>query len=146
MRWWRDSPIDEQAIESKYGPRIDGLVPVEVFVIELDGIPVGFIQRCIATEYAEWTSRMGYATTVAIDYLIGEETAIGLGAGTLAIRGFVPLSLERYAEADAVIAVPESDNAASCRALEKAGFSCVFEGTLESERTSRIYVSPRTAG
>src|SRR5215475_5263877 len=43
LRWWRE-PLDGAALEAKYGPRIDGVEPTFVFVIEYDGRPVGWIQ------------------------------------------------------------------------------------------------------
>lgn len=146
-KWWRDSPLDAEGIEAKYGPRVDGTEHVEVFIFEVESRPVGIIQRCPGRDYAPWIAERGLLDAIVIDYLIGEEDAVGVGIGSAAIAGFVPLSFERYPEVGAIVASPESTNTASCRALEKVGFECVFEGQVEARiPRSRVYLLLRKHG
>jgi Acetyltransferase (GNAT) domain len=39
--WWRGEPATPTDIARKYGPRIDGVVPTRMFIIELRGEAVG---------------------------------------------------------------------------------------------------------
>src|ERR1700761_5639494 len=43
-RWWRD-PGDADVVEAAYGPAIDGPAPPELLTAELDGRPIGMVQR-----------------------------------------------------------------------------------------------------
>jgi len=43
IRWWHDPPADEAEIAEKYLPRIEGGV-VHVDVLEVAGVPAGFVQ------------------------------------------------------------------------------------------------------
>jgi uncharacterized repeat protein (TIGR03803 family) len=50
--WWGE-PLDLEAVDGKYGPRVDGTEPTHVFVIEYDGQPVGWIQWYLWSDYPE---------------------------------------------------------------------------------------------
>ncbi|TCO52928.1 GNAT family N-acetyltransferase [Actinocrispum wychmicini] len=106
--WWDGEPSD---VERKYGPRADDPEPVRVFVIQLDGVPLGMIQCCRLDGRA-----------VGIDYLIGDSDRVGQGLGTAAIAAFTRLVFDLYPDATTVTADPAPANHASRRALEKAGF------------------------
>ena len=135
-RWWRD-PNDLAAVTAAYQPCIDGTDPTEVFVIEAEGRPAGFIQRYLTADDPDWDRAVratGAVTgcSAGIDYLIGEPGLCGHGYGTAAIALFTALTLRRYPQARAVVAAPQQDNVASWRALERAGFSRWWSGRLDS--------------
>ena len=134
-RWWRSSATEEH-VRAEYEPCIAGTDPTEVFVIELDEAPIGLIQRYLLADYPDWARALGIAEGAGIDYLIGEGRFTGTGIGTRCIRAFTQHVFERYPEAPLVTADPQQDNAASWRALEKAGFERVFAGQLESDHPS----------
>lgn len=139
--WW-DPRHDQEFLESKYGPRIDGDEPTEVFIVELDGRPVGLFQWCPADQYAWWPTDLGLADrAVVIDALIGEPTTVGRGTGSALLDLIVSRLTTRYPEARRVLACPAAANAAPCRVLEKGGFQLVHEGELERDDRplSRIY-------
>lgn len=140
-RWW-DPRHDEAFIEAKYGPRVDGNEPTEVFVVELDERPVGLFQWCPADQYAWWPSELGLADdAVAIDALIGEPAAVGRGVGSALLEHVLARIPERFPGTRRVLGSPEVTNAASCRVLEKAGFELVHEGELprDGRPRTRIY-------
>ena len=120
-RWWSESP-ELDYIERKYGPRVDGTSPTEMFVIERDGDAVGLIQRYRLRDYPEWERAVGVHSAAGIDYLIGRVASTGVGVGSAAIARFAEETLATYRDVDAVCAVPQQANVASWRALEKAGF------------------------
>jgi RimJ/RimL family protein N-acetyltransferase len=130
-RWWLDSS-DVDSVTATYGPCITGEDPTEVFVIEVDGEPVGIIQRYRHDHYPEWDRAVGIANAAGIDYLVGESRLIGKGVGTAAIATFAADTLLRYPDIDCVVAAPQQANVASWRALEKAGFRRVWAGSLDS--------------
>lgn len=130
-RWWRD-PSDIDSVTATYGPCITGEDPTEVFVIEVDGEPVGLIQRYRHDHYPEWDSTVGIADAAGIDYLVGDTSLVGKGVGTAAIATFAADTLARYPDIECVVAAPQQANVASWRALEKAGFRRVWAGMLDS--------------
>ena len=140
-RWW-DQRHDDEFVEEKYGPRIDGLEPTEVFVVEADDLPVGLFQWCPAEQYAWWPSELGLADgAVVIDALIGEPTKIGRGVGTALLSHVIPRILERFPDATRILGAPAAENVASWRVLEKGGFELVHESELarDARPLSRVY-------
>jgi len=134
--WWRD-PSDLPSVEAAYLPCLDGTDPTEVFIIEAAARPAGLIQRYLVADHPGWDRAMRATGTVSgcaagIDYLVGEPDLRGQGYGTAAIALFTSLTFRRYPQADAVVAVPQQDNVASWRALERAGFGRWWSGLLES--------------
>jgi len=147
-RWW-GRPLDLAAVDAKYGPRIDGIERTEMFVIELEGEPVGLIQRYLLQDYPEWQNAVDLPAGAGIDYLVGEEGMTGRRLGSQAIREFTALVFERYPEIDLVGAAPQQANIASWKALENAGYERHWAGMLESDDPSDegpafVYVKHRT--
>src|SRR4051812_47153320 len=122
-RWWADDSSDE-GLEAMYGGCIDGTEPAEVFVAEVDGRPIGLVQRFRIDAYAEYQEELAAlveipARTSSIDYLIGPEDAIGRGWGTKLIRTFAAQLWRDDAEAVAIIVPVHAANRASWRVLER---------------------------
>jgi aminoglycoside 6'-N-acetyltransferase len=144
-RWWM-SPSDLGYVEEHYGPAIDGAAPTEYLVIELDGTPIGMIERYRVCDHPGWQATLGVleqaepplhpAAGAGIDYFIGEEGLTGKGLGPRVIREFSGEVLERYPEAMFILAAPQQANRPSWRALERAGFARVWEGMLDSDDPS----------
>jgi aminoglycoside 6'-N-acetyltransferase len=143
-RWW-PSPDDptEADVEEQYGPSVDAVAPMEVFVIGVGALPVGVIQRYRQVDWPEWDEAVGVPGAAGIDYLIGEPDHLRRGIGTAAITAFARLVLDRYPEVDAVVAAPQLGNRPSCRALERAGFDLVTQRCLGWEDAAGIYLLPR---
>jgi aminoglycoside 6'-N-acetyltransferase len=135
-RWWRDPP-NLASIIREYEPVLDGRDPTEAFVVELDGEPVGFIQRYLLADNPDWAAAIGIEDDGAgIDYYIGEESLIGRGLGSRVIAEFAEDMFVRYPSITIVVAAPQQDNVASWRALEKAGFERLGGGQLRSDDPS----------
>jgi aminoglycoside 6'-N-acetyltransferase len=140
------------AIEAEYGPCIDGADPTELFVIEVDGRPVGFLQRYRISANPEWAAALRVAVdlvcAVGIDYAIGDVEATGRGVGTAAIGQLVDDTFARFPDVDGVVVAMQQANRASWRALEKGGFERRWAGLLDSPDPSDagpsyVYVLPR---
>ncbi len=134
--WWRGEPATPETIERKYGPRVDGLDTTRVFIIQVAGHPVGIIQCYRHADRPGWDRVVGIHAAAGIDYLIGEADQLGRGVGSTAIAFFAQHVFALYPEVDTVVAAPQADNHASCRALEKAGFALHSERRLDSDDPS----------
>jgi aminoglycoside 6'-N-acetyltransferase len=133
--WWSDEPT-VTALEASYGPSVDGSDPTEAFIIELEGRPVGFIQRYRLDDYPAWCDALGIERAAGIDYLIGVPELIGVGLGPVIVDSFTALTFERYADIDRMGVAVQQANHRSWRALEKAGYERLFEGMINSDDPS----------
>jgi aminoglycoside 6'-N-acetyltransferase len=122
----------------KYGPRIDGIEPSHVFVIEHDGRPIGWIQWYRWSDYPEHSAQLNAEpNTAGIDLSIGEVSLIGIGLGSKAIREFILTLICAEPGLTAVVTDPEERNRRSCRAFEKAGFIALRTVQLRGETVRR---------
>jgi RimJ/RimL family protein N-acetyltransferase len=147
--WWRGDEPTPEDVEREYGPGIDATVPVRPYTIRLDGVPVGVIQCYRHADHPDWEHAVGVADAAGIDYFIGDAERCGQGLGSRVIAAFAAVVLDLYPEVAGVVAVPEADNRASRRALEKAGFALVGERDIAAEPSgggpSAVYHRPRPA-
>jgi aminoglycoside 6'-N-acetyltransferase len=140
-KWWCE-PSELAQVREKYLPCIDGRDPTELFLIEADGEPVGFIQRYLMSDNPEWvrslaaTGAEDAARSAGIDYLIGDVALTRKGIGSAAIKEFTELTLRRYPEAVSLLVDVSQDNVASWRALEHAGYTRCWAGEIESPEPS----------
>ncbi|WP_079159154.1 GNAT family N-acetyltransferase [Streptomyces sp. SAT1] len=149
--WWRDT-LSLEEVERKYGPRIDGTGPIRCFVIEVEGDPIGMIQgyRHADLPDGERVGGIGVPAAAGIDYLIGDAARCGRGIGSRVISAFSAALFRLHPDVSAIVATPQKDNTASCRALEKAGFALSHDAVLDSgdpsdSGVSAVYVLPRPA-
>jgi RimJ/RimL family protein N-acetyltransferase len=119
-------------LEAEYGPGIDGSDPTEVFIVQVDGTPVGMIQRYMNRDDPGWDAQIDIPSAAGIDYYIGDPAYIGRGIGTAMIIAFVASVFAAYPKATCITAGVLRDNRPSWRALEKAGFRRERELDLES--------------
>jgi aminoglycoside 6'-N-acetyltransferase len=133
--WWPDEPSVD-ALEATYGPTIDGDDPTEGFMIELEGRPVGFVQRYLLDDYPAWCAALGIEHAAGIDYLIGVVELTGVGLGPVIVDTFTALTFTRYPDIDRMAVAVQQANHRSWRALEKAGYDRVFEGMIDSDDPS----------
>jgi aminoglycoside 6'-N-acetyltransferase len=139
-RWWRE-PFDLTALEAKYGPCIDGVEPTQLFLIEFDGVPVGFIQWYRWSDYTEHAERIGASRRSAgIDLLIGQPALIGIGLGPAAIWKIGTELIFVDPAIDAVVSDPEEANVQSLRAFAKAGYRITRRLCLPGETETRCIV------
>lgn len=146
LRWWRE-PLEGAELEAKYGPRIDGIEPTFVFVIDCDGRPVGWIQWYRWADYQRHARRIGAALSDAgIDLAIGAPEMIGRGLGPFVIRTFLDQVVFVDPSVTAVVSDPEASNVRSRRAFEKAGFGSGAAVVLDGEREPRVIVRLNRTG
>jgi aminoglycoside 6'-N-acetyltransferase len=135
--WWHDA-LDLVALEQKYGPRIDGIEPTHVFIIEYESRPIGWIQWYRWSDYPKHAAKLeAEPNTAGIDLAIGDVSVVGRGIGSGAIREFIVKLVSAEPGITAIVTDPEERNGRSCRAFEKAGFISVRTVELEGENVGR---------
>jgi len=130
--WWRSDTRTVDDVEQEFGPQADGSDPTRSFLILVAGQPAGMIQCYQHADYPGWQEAVGVPSAAGIDYLIGEDGLRGRGLGSAAIAAFTATVFGLYPEVDSIVSVPQQANRASCRALEKAGFSLLDERELNT--------------
>lgn len=124
-QWFDDVPTvayPDHAI-SEYRTAIRGEDPTDLFVIELDGRPIGVLQSYRIDDHPEYAAQLALRRpAVGMDLFIGEPDLTGRGHGPTLIRAFLrDVAFPRYG-VDLCVIGPTASNAAAIRAYEKAGF------------------------
>jgi len=102
---------------------IHGDDPTDLYIIKLDGRPIGEIQSYRIDDHPEYAAMVALGRpALGIDLFIGEPELIGRGHGPALIRAFLrDVAFPRYG-VDLCVIGPSRSNAAAIRAYEKAGF------------------------
>jgi aminoglycoside 6'-N-acetyltransferase len=113
------APVYEE-MAAKYLRYIRGEKPTLPFIIEVDGVPVGYIQTYL---WRDWENHLELTEEAAsLDVFIGEEAYRGRGIGPAMLRQFMREEIfARWPEVASCVIVPEAANEQAIRAYEKAG-------------------------
>jgi aminoglycoside 6'-N-acetyltransferase len=123
-RWFHGERFDVAAATAKYGPRIEGVAPTRMWVVQVDGRDAGYVQDYRVRDHDEYAVKTQDLEAVAFDYLIGDPDLGNKGIGTRMIWTYIRDVLRRdYPYAARFIASPDHRNAPSLRVLDKCGFS-----------------------
>ena len=117
-----EAPVYEEMAE-KYRRYIRGEKPTHPFMIECDGVPIGYIQ---CYRWRDWPEDAQYLElteeAASLDVFIGEEAYRGHGLGSALIRQFAREEIfARWPEVASVVITPEVANERAIRAYERAG-------------------------
>jgi aminoglycoside 6'-N-acetyltransferase len=135
--WWNEH-FDLANLEAKYGPGIDGSEPIHVYLIQFQGVPIGWIQWYRWRDFPKHAIQLGADHRAAgIDLAIGEIEMTGHGLGPAAIRQFGTDYIFTNGDLDAIVADPSVSNLHSVSAFKKAGFSIVSIVQLVDEEFER---------
>jgi aminoglycoside 6'-N-acetyltransferase len=124
--WWDpdEPPLTPEGAAAQYGARARGEEPTTACIVELDGLPIGYLQ------FYRWLAWPGAndeldieadPDTYGIDLFIGDQALIGRGIGTRLVQ-LVCRHLESERDASWIALTTEVDNVRAQRAYEKAGF------------------------
>ena len=156
VAYWWNHDTDPEAVERDFGPGVDGGDATELFVASLGERPFGLIQRYPIAAYPEYADELAPLCDVppgalSLDYLVGEPDLRGRGLGASMIATFVAATWAACPGANDIVVPVSAANAASWRALARAGFRRIAAGELEPDnpRESRdhyVYATRRPAG
>jgi aminoglycoside 6'-N-acetyltransferase len=123
-RWWAsDGEPTRESIESEYAPRIDGMTPTRMWVVEVNGRSVGVVQDYRIGDYPDYAVLGPDPDAVGVDYAIGDPAWLGRGVGVRLLWAWMQRARRRFPAATAYFAAPDHRNAPSLRILAKAGFA-----------------------
>lgn len=143
-RWYATEPRSYLEVVAKYRPRTEAGSPVRAFIVQVDGVDAGYIQKYPMDTFPDYSDRLGLAGeagVIGMDLLLGDEAATGAGLGSFVIRRFVVDEVLADPAASACVAGPHEGNAQSIRAFERAGFR--RWKTIENEDGERECVMRR---
>lgn len=122
QRWWSQGELADADIAEKYAERVDGLSPTRMWVIEVNGRSVGFVQDYRIGDYPDYAVLGPDPDAIGVDYAIGADQWRGRGLGPRVLWAWMRRARSRFPEARTYFAAPDHRNAASLRVLAKAGF------------------------
>jgi len=123
LAWFPDALVDLEHARRRLGPRPTGDHPVRVWIAELGGVPIGYLQSFVVASDDDLTVRCQDPEAVAFDYLIGDPDLVDQGLGTEMIRCFCrDVLVPEYPDAPRFLAAPDARNHRSIRVLAKCGF------------------------
>ena len=122
-RWFDgDGEPDLDSVTARYGPRIDGMSPTRMWVLEVNGRSVGFCQDYRIRDHPEFAVLTPDPDAVGVDYAIGDPRFVGRGIGIRMLWTWLCAARRRYPDVSHYFSAPDHRNAASLRVLEKVGF------------------------
>ena len=122
-RWWAsDGEPTVERVTRQYGPSIDGMTPTRMWIAEVNGRSVGFLQDYRIGDYPEYAVLGPDPDAIGVDYALSEEWS-GRGLGARVLWAWMTRARRRFPEATTFFAAPDHRNAASLRMLAKAGFT-----------------------
>ena len=122
-RWWvHDGEPGGEAVRSRYGPRVDGATPTRMWVVDVNGHSIGFVQDYRIRDHPDYALLTPYPDAIGLDYAIGEPAWVGRGLGARILWTWMVHARRRHPDAPGCFAAPDHGNAASLRVLDKAGF------------------------
>jgi len=123
-RWWSAGElVDPEQTVTKYAERVDGRSPTRMWVVEVNGRSVGFLQDYRIGDYPDYALLGPDPEAIGVDYAIGADHWRGRGIGARVLWAWMVRARARFPDASAFFAAPDHRNAASLRVLAKAGFT-----------------------
>lgn len=120
-RWFDPATHSVEQLRQRYGDRIRGEKAGRMWVIEVDGAPVGQVQDYRLRDDPHFAD-VEMPDAVGLDYALTDPALIGRGLGTRMLWRFVRDVVWTDYQATQVVAAPAVDNLVSLRTLAKVGF------------------------
>jgi len=130
-QWWDpdDPPLTASQAVAEYRPSVTGSAPERIAIIEVAGVPVGFVQFYPWAAFADELAQMELTVPDgcwSLDIAIGDPASIDRGIGARTVRLLCD-HLFAHEGASAVAFGVDRDNARARRAYLKAGMTPTIE-------------------
>lgn len=123
-RWWAEATDPTlESVTEHYGPRIDGVEPTRMWVVEVNGRSAGFVQDYRLRDHPEFAALTPDPEAIGVDYVVGELHLVGHGVGATMLWVWLLGARRRYPDVASCFAAPDHRNEASLRVLDKVGFT-----------------------
>ncbi len=123
-RWWAsDGEPSLARVTEQYRADIDGTSPTRMWVAEVNGRSVAFVQDYRVGDYPDYALLAPDPDAIGVDYAIGDPEWVGRGLGARIVWAWMLKAHQRLPGATAFFAAPDHRNAASLRLLDKLGFT-----------------------
>lgn len=123
LAWFaEEGPPDHSSVTAKYGPRIDATTPIRMWVAEVNGRTIGFVQDYCLRDVPGFALLAPDPDAIGVDYAIGEPGWVGRGLGPRILWAWMQHARRRFPDATAYFAAPDHRNERSLRVLDKVGF------------------------
>lgn len=130
--WDKDITYTIDLVRKKYESYVKGYkvendvnTAIDAYVINVDHVPVGYIQLYNAYNFYRSKSLVGLPENLgALDFFIGEPDYLGQNLGSVALQAFLYRHAHHYTD---IFVNPEINNMAAIKCYEKAGFKKVAE-------------------
>ncbi len=123
-RWWAEATDPTlESVTEHYGPRIDGVEPTRMWVVEVNGRSAGFVQDYRLRDHPEFAALTPDPEAIGVDYVVGESHLVGHGVGATMLWVWLLGARRRYPDVASCFAAPDHRNEASLRVLDKVGFT-----------------------
>lgn len=122
-KWWDENRTSEQ-VAAYYGPALRGEDPTRLWIWEVNGRSVGFVQDYRISDHPDYLLLCSRPDAVGFDYVVGENAFVGRGIGTALLWVFLrDIVWPAYPGVTEFFAAPDHRNGASLRVLEKLGLT-----------------------
>jgi len=122
-KWWDENRTAVQ-IAAYYGPALRGEDPTRLWIWEVNGRSIGFVQDYRISDHPDYLLLCSRPEAVGFDYVIGEPAFVGRGIGTALLWVFLrDIVWPAYPGVREFFAAPDHRNAASLRVLAKLGLT-----------------------
>ena len=123
-RWWvSDGEPTPERVAEQYGPDLDGMTPTRMWIGEVNGRSIGFLQDYRISDYPEFAQLAPDPDAIGFDYAIGDPAFVGRGLGIRMLWAWMQRAQHRFPAATAYFAAPDHRNEPSLRVLDKLGFT-----------------------
>ena len=123
--WWTSAEETEEAVEAiEAGERVGRAHPVQPWIVEVGGTPIGFLQWYRVEDEADWFPDLEIPPgTVALDVAIGDPSRIGRGLGRRVVLEFCHHVLRSAAPDSTEVWIdPDPRNERAVRCYRSVGF------------------------
>jgi RimJ/RimL family protein N-acetyltransferase len=124
VRRWFDAEGEPtlEAVTERYGARVDGTSTTRMWVGEVNGRSVGFVQDYRIRDYPGFAVLTPDPDAVGFDYSIGELAWTGRGIGPRMVWAWILTTWHDLDDRPRLFAAPDHRNERSLRMLDKPGF------------------------